>query len=90
MSSRKTILVSRKVDCDGGRSPNAYVPHITVELRAAFPPNTVTREQVMQILDEVGREFGYQLAEALPPEGTWRSVEGREGPNGWLRPRERQ
>jgi hypothetical protein len=38
MSARKSIYAITDQMCDGGVSPNAYVPKITAEIRVHFPP----------------------------------------------------
>lgn len=50
MSARKGFYAITDVGCDGGVSPNAYVPRITAEIRLHFPPATVTKDQVREAL----------------------------------------
>ena len=50
MSARKSLYAITDMGCDGGVSPNAFVPRITAEIRVHFPPNTVTKEQVREAL----------------------------------------
>lgn len=50
MSARKGIYRIVDVPCDGGESPNAYVPKITAEVRLHFPPNSVDRREVYSAL----------------------------------------
>lgn len=50
MSARKGIYAIKDVPCDGGESPNAYVPKITAEIRVHFPPNTVSKVEVLAAL----------------------------------------
>lgn len=52
MSARASAYVIKDVPCDGGESPNAFVPRITVEVRVHYPPNTVSHQQVQEALDE--------------------------------------
>lgn len=54
MSARKGIYAITDVPCDGGVSPNAYVPKITSEVRLHFPPDTVTD---LQVLDALARSY---------------------------------
>ncbi len=46
MSKRQSIYAITDLGCDGGVSPNAFVPRITAELRVHYPPNTVSKEEV--------------------------------------------
>lgn len=50
MSARKSVYAITDQACDGGVSPNAYVPKITAEIRVHYPPNTVTKDEVMAVL----------------------------------------
>lgn len=43
MASRPNVYVCRRVPVDGGKSPNAYYPQVTVELRTFFPSRQVER-----------------------------------------------
>lgn len=40
MSRRASVHVTRQIDTDGGESPNAFVPLITIDIRVHFPPHT--------------------------------------------------
>lgn len=51
MSARKSVYAITDEACDGGASPNAYVPRITAEVRMHFPPNTVSETQVRAVLE---------------------------------------
>lgn len=51
MSARKSVYAITDEACDGGESPNAYVPRITAEVRMHFPPNTVSETQVRGVLE---------------------------------------
>lgn len=57
MSARKGIYAIRDVPCDGGESPNAYVPKVTAEIRVHFPPYTASRDEVraplLEAIDDV-------------------------------------
>lgn len=52
MSTRQSVYQVRRVKCDGGESPNNYVGQITVEVKAFWPPHTVDRATVIDILTE--------------------------------------
>lgn len=56
MSARANITVSHKTPCDGGVSPNAYIPWITTEIRMHFPPTTVTADELREALDRAYAE----------------------------------
>ena len=43
MATRPHIHVCRRVPVDGGKSPNAYFPQITVEIRTFWPTHQVER-----------------------------------------------
>jgi hypothetical protein len=51
VSARKSVYAITDEACDGGVSPNAYVPRITAEVRMHFPPNTVSETQVRAVLE---------------------------------------
>ena len=63
MSARKSAYVIKDVGCDGGVSPNAYVPRITVEIRVYFPPNTVAHRDVLSLLSQAVAETQEKLSE---------------------------
>ena len=62
MSARKSVYAITDVPCDGGVSPNAYVARITAEVRAHFPPNTVTRSEAQAALDDAYLKASDQIA----------------------------
>lgn len=64
MGQRRGVYVRRFANVDGGRSPNAYVPMITVELRAFFPPHLGHEEETARLLTEAYDEAMAHLAEA--------------------------
>jgi hypothetical protein len=43
VSERPHVYVVHRIPADPGRSPNAYVPQITVEIRAYWPAREVGR-----------------------------------------------
>lgn len=61
MAQRPGFLVSKVVGVDGGVSPNAYVPAVTVEIRVHYPPLQIGRvEQILadayaEAMDELSR-----------------------------------
>ena len=56
MSSRKGAYVTRSERVHGGVSPNAYVPKITVEIRAFWPPSLGHQERVIELIREAAEE----------------------------------
>lgn len=63
MSSRKSAYVIKDEPCDGGVSPNAYKPAITVEVRVFYPPNTVSHREVLSVLSQAMADTQEQLSE---------------------------
>lgn len=63
MSARASAYVIKDQPCDGGVSPNAYVPKITVEIRVHYPPNTVTHREVLGVLSQAVQETEDKLSE---------------------------
>lgn len=66
MSSRPNVYVCRRVPVDGGESPNAFYPQVTVELRTFYPSRQVERAleefevavvEARQKLEEKVREY---------------------------------
>lgn len=59
MSSRKNVYVSNWTPCDGGESPNAYVPGITAEIRLFYPPlqRALAREALENACADALRKF---------------------------------
>lgn len=51
MSARPNAYASVRRPCDGGESPNRYVPEITAEVRVFAPPR-VSQEEVLDALAE--------------------------------------
>lgn len=51
MGSRPGFIVDQRHPADGGISPNAYAPWISVQVRCHFPPRA-TRGQVINALSE--------------------------------------
>lgn len=43
MSARPGFTITKRVSVDGGESPNAYVPQVTVEIRVHYPARQVHR-----------------------------------------------
>lgn len=56
MSARRTAYKIIRIPVDGGESPNAYIPQITVEIRAAWPPNLGHETTVGNALTEAYTE----------------------------------
>jgi hypothetical protein len=54
VSHRPHFYVRRVVPADPGKSPNAYVPQITVEIRAFWPD--LEKHRVRAILDDAYAE----------------------------------
>lgn len=54
MGHRPHIYVRRRVAADPGESPNAYLPQITVEIRAFWP--ALERDKVAAILADAYAE----------------------------------
>jgi len=52
MAARKGLLAQVFQPCDGGVSPNAFVPAITVDVRVHFPPFTATEDEVRSAMTE--------------------------------------
>lgn len=55
MSSRPGVVVSAFAAADGGVSPNRYIPTITVEIRAFWPPKATDAEIDAVLLDALIR-----------------------------------
>lgn len=55
MSRRRGRTTTVVVPTDGGESPNAYNPHITVEIRVFAPPHAPVPE-VVDALNDAYRE----------------------------------
>lgn len=56
MVHRHNAYVSIRVPVYGGKSPNAYVPEITVEVRAFWPPYLGHEDQVIDLINKAARE----------------------------------
>lgn len=70
MGHRPGFLISRRVPCDGGESPNAYFPQVTVEVRVYYPARQM--ELAAEVLAEAVEEATAKLAariEAGKPHG---------------------
>jgi hypothetical protein len=65
VSARKSAYAIVDHPCDGGVSPNAYRPAITAEVRVFYPPNTVTKEQVMAAFQEAVETASAKIEEHL-------------------------
>lgn len=65
MSARKSAYTIVDVPCDGGQSPNAYVPKITAEIRVHYPPSTVSFDEVMAALQSAHTETVIKIYEHL-------------------------
>lgn len=63
MSARKAVYSIVDKGCDGGVSPNAYVPRITAEVRVHFPPYTVTQAEVTDALMDAYSDAMRQIKE---------------------------
>jgi hypothetical protein len=55
VSRRRGRTTTRVVPTDGGVSPNAYNPNITVEIRVFAPPHCPSNE-VVDVLNDAYRE----------------------------------
>lgn len=62
MAHRPNVYVSKIIPCDGGESPNRYVPHITVEIRVFAPPHTPAWD-VYRALGDAAVEASQGVAE---------------------------
>lgn len=74
MASRQGAHVSRRVDVDGGESPNAFIGKLTVDMRAFWPPYTVDKDQVIAEITAAAQELISKVRDAEPPPA-----------KGWLR-----
>lgn len=61
MGSRPHVYVKRFIPAEPGESPNAYLPLITVEIRAFWP--AVAKHQVAAILTDAYNEAMAKLEE---------------------------
>jgi hypothetical protein len=64
MGHRPHIYVRRRVAADPGESPNAYLPQITVEIRAFWPD--LEHHRVRAILDDAYAEAIALLEDESP------------------------
>lgn len=69
MSHRPHIYISKRVPCDGGVSPNAFFPQVTVEIRVFYPThqlflaNSVLQDAYEDAMTEMGnRIINYRTA----------------------------
>lgn len=63
MAQRPGFLVSMVVPCDGGESPNAFVPQVTVEIRVHAPARQMrlAAEVLANAMAEATLEMGRRL-----------------------------
>ena len=83
MSQRPGFVVDHQVPADGGVSPNAYVPVISVQVRCNWPPRA-TYEQVIEAL---GAAMGKAMAELANGRERWRRDEPTHRYD-WAEPRD--
>lgn len=81
MSRRRSIYTLLKRRCNGGEPPNAYIPEITVEIRAHFPPH-ISKDEVRAALFQGFHDAAVELDallfdEPYSPEGVGRVVAKR-------------
>lgn len=50
-----------RIPCDGGQSPNNFFPQVTVELKAFWPPFTVTTDAVLEVLEQAVAELRAEI-----------------------------
>lgn len=55
MSSRKIVHVVQREVCDPGKSPNAYVGQITIDIRIVYPPHIDRMDAHRLFQEAVGR-----------------------------------
>lgn len=78
MSQRPSVYVSLRVPCDGGESPNRFLPEITAEIRLFFPPAAMQPNVTNVLLDAIDNAFrdlvrlrrelyGAENAHGVPP-----------------------
>lgn len=66
MSARPGVLVTVREAADGGVSPNAYVPMVSVEVRAFWPPKSepeAVEEAIQRAADQAIDEHRRKRAE---------------------------
>lgn len=70
MSARQSVYRCIRIPVNGGESPNAFVPQITVEVKAFWPPGLGHESKVGDALTRAYTEALYEVMSH----------------HGWLRP----
>lgn len=56
MSRRSSVIITHRIPTpNGGVSPNAYIPEITVDIRAFWPPLVTDQELLIAFEEAVSR-----------------------------------